>query len=185
MLSRGGTPAETSASAWDDRPVIDLGYSLSRRFPDPPQTDYRHADVRALRYDLFCGDVYLADVATDRELSTAWGWVPVLDFAWALCDVVEQLDRDPLGSRAATPQRAELDFTESAHRMYFLRRFGWVEVRADWQPPEEAPLSFNHRTLRREARDFLHDLTADLTDMHEGLGDNPAVWDLLGRFPRI
>ncbi|GAA3646415.1 hypothetical protein GCM10023079_40050 [Streptomyces chitinivorans] len=37
--------------------VLDIGYSLSRRFPDPPQTDYRTADARALRHDLFCGDV--------------------------------------------------------------------------------------------------------------------------------
>ena len=73
--------------------MIDLGYALSRRFPDPPQTDYRAADVHALRHDLFCGDVYLAE--GERELSTAWGWVPVLDFAWALCDIVEDLDRDP------------------------------------------------------------------------------------------
>ncbi|URN16654.1 hypothetical protein MW084_12675, partial [Streptomyces sudanensis] len=90
--------------------MLDIGYSLSRRFPDPPQTDYRRADVHALRHDLFCGDVYLADTETDREVATAWGWVPVLDFAWALCDIVERLDRDPRGSRAAQPQYAELDF---------------------------------------------------------------------------
>ncbi|MET9646639.1 hypothetical protein ACFZB6_19935 [Streptomyces syringium] len=165
--------------------MIDLGYSLSNRFPDPPQTDYRTADVRALRHDLFCGDVYLADVKTDRELSTGWGWVPVLDFAWALCDVLEQVDRDPRGNRASIPQYAELDFTESTDRLMFERRFGWVEVTADWQPADEPPLSFNHRALRREARDFLHDLIADLSDMHEGLADNPVVWSLQSRFPRV
>ncbi|MBP2404495.1 hypothetical protein [Streptomyces syringium] len=165
--------------------MIDLGYSLSHRFPDPPQTDYRTADVRALRHDLFCGDVYLADVKTDRELSTGWGWVPVLDFAWALCDVLEQVDRDPRGNRASIPQYAELDFTESTDRLMFERRFGWVEVTADWQPADEPPLSFNHRALRREARDFLHDLIADLSDMHEGLADNPVVWNLQSRFPRV
>ncbi|WKX71070.1 hypothetical protein [Streptomyces sp. XD-27] len=165
--------------------MIDLGYSLSRRFPDPPQTDYRTADTHALRHDLFCGDVYLADAEKDRELSTAWGWVPVLDFAWALCDIVELLDRDPQGSRSARPQYAELDFTESTDRMLFERRFGWVDVTADWVPAEEPPLTFNHAALRREARDFLHDLVADLTDMHEGLGDNPVVWDVLARFPRV
>ncbi|MFF7214389.1 hypothetical protein ACFZAU_28265 [Streptomyces sp. NPDC008238] len=164
--------------------MIDLGYSLSRRFPDPPQTDYRTADVRALRHDLFCGDVYLADVKADRELSTAWGWVPVLDFGWALCDIVEELDRDPLGSRAARPQYAELDFTESTDRLRFQRRFGFVDVSADWAP-EERPLSFAHAELRREARDFLHDLLADLTDMHDGLDANPAIWDLAARFPRL
>lgn len=164
--------------------MIDLGYSLSRRFPDPPQTDYRTADVRTLRHDLFCGDVYLADVTADRELSTAWGWVPVLDFAWALCDIVEQLDRDPLGSRAARPQYAELDFTESTDRLRFQRRFGFVDVSADWAP-DERPLSLAHAELRREARDFLHDLIADLTDMHDGLDANPVIWDLAARFPRL
>ncbi|WP_326689551.1 MULTISPECIES: hypothetical protein [unclassified Streptomyces] len=170
--------------------MLDIGYALSRRFPDPPQTDYRTADVRALRHDLFCGDVYLADTAADRELSTAWGWVPVLDFAWALCGIAEELDRDPLGARSAGPHRAELDFTESTERLRFTRRFGWVEITADWTAREPAggdatPLSFSHKELRREARDFLHDLLADLTDMHEGLDTNPAVWDLAARFPRV
>ncbi|UNZ18654.1 hypothetical protein [Streptomyces sp. 891-h] len=165
--------------------MLDIGYALSRRFPDPPQTDYRSADVHALRHDLFCGDIYLADTATDRELSTAWGWVPVLDFAWALCDTVEELDSDPRGSRSPGPHRATLDFTESAELLRFTRRFGWVEITADWAPDDEGPLSFSHDELRREARDFLHDLVADLSDMHEGLEANPAVWSLTARFPRV
>lgn len=165
--------------------MLDIGYALSRRFPDPPQTDYRTVDVAALRHDLFCGDVYLADVESDRELATAWGWVPVLDFAWALCDIVERLGRDPRGSRSPGPHRAELDFTESTDLLRFERRFGWVDVRADWADPDEPPLTFDHRSLRREARDFLHDLLADLTDLHEGLDANPVVWDLSARYPRV
>jgi hypothetical protein len=129
--------------------------------------------------------VYLADTKADRELSTAWGWVPVLDFAWALCDIVERLDQDPRGSRSHHVQYAELDFTESADRMRFARRFGWVDVTADWQPADEPPLTFGHRALRREARDFLHDLVADLGDMHEALAENPVIWDLQARFHRI
>ncbi|NBE55981.1 hypothetical protein [Streptomyces boluensis] len=165
--------------------MLDIGYALSNRFPDPPQADYRRADTRMLRHDLFCGDVYLADTKADRELSTAWGWVPVLDFAWALCDIVEQLDRDPLGSRASRPQYAELDFTESSDRMLFERRFGWVDVEGEWMPGSESPLTCPHSELRREARDFLHDVLADLVDLHEGLGENPVVWDLQARFPRV
>jgi len=164
--------------------VLDIGYALSDRFPDPPQTDYRSADVPALRHDLFCGDVYLADTAEDRELSTAWGWVPVLDFAWALCDIAEELDRDCAGSRSPGPHRATLDFTESAEMLRFTRRFGWVEITADWSADDEGPLRFSHGELRREARDFLHDLVADLTDMHEGLAGNPVIWSLTARFPR-
>ncbi|MFF1694862.1 hypothetical protein ACFVXC_14685 [Streptomyces sp. NPDC058257] len=165
--------------------MLDIGYALSRRFPDPPQFDYRGADVHALRHDLFCGDVYLADTKADRELSTAWGWVPVLDFAWALCDIVELVDQDPRGSRASRPQHAELDFTESTDRMLFTRRFGWVDIEADWMRVEEPALTFSHSELRREARDFLHDLLADLIDLHETLADNPAIWSLQSRFPRV
>lgn len=165
--------------------VLDIGYALSRRFPDPPQMDYRVADVHALRHDLFCGDVYLADTKADREVGTAWGWVPVLDFAWALCDIVEQLDRDPLGSRASRSQFAELDFTESTDRMLFERRFGWVDIEADWMRAEEEPLTFSYGELRKEARDFLHDLLADLIDMHEELGANPVIWTLQAQFPRV
>ncbi|OEV04968.1 hypothetical protein [Streptomyces oceani] len=162
--------------------MLDIGYSLSPRFPDPPQTDYRSADVRALRHDLFCGDVYLADTRADRELSTRWGWVPVLDFAWALCDTVERI--------GGTAAYAELDFTESTDCLVFERRAGaagdfLVEITADWQYTDEPPLTFRQGMLRRESRDFLHDLLADLVDMHEGLGDNPSVLGLYGRFPRI
>ena len=174
---RRGPPA----GAYDSG-VLDIGYALSRRFPDPPQTDYRGADVRALRHDLFCGDVYLAQ--GERELSTAWGWVPVLDFAWALCDITEALDRDPLGGRASRPQRAELDFTQSTEMLRFTRRFGYVEITADWAN-REPPLTVQHSDMRREARDFLHDLLADLVDMHDDLADNPAVWNLRARFPRV
>jgi hypothetical protein len=165
--------------------VLDIGYALSRRFPDPPQTEYAAADVRALRHDLFCGDVYLADTVADRELATAWGWVPVLDFAWALCDIAERLDRDPMGSRAARPQRAELDFTESTELLRFSRRFGHVDIRADWQDRDEPPLTVPYPELRREARDFLQDLLADLIDMHEDLDHNLAVWELRARYPRL
>ncbi|MEU9131593.1 hypothetical protein AB0D08_26375 [Kitasatospora sp. NPDC048540] len=162
--------------------VIELGYALSNRFPDPPQTDYRDASVRSLRYDLFCGDVYL-DLDGD-ELSTAWGWVPVLDFAWALCDIVEQLDADPQGSRAAAVQTADLDFTQNTELLRFARRFGWVEISATWRRDAE-PLVVRHAELRREARDFLQDVLADLTDLHDGLADNPAIWTVQGRFPRV
>ena len=173
--------------------MLDIGYSLSGRFPDPPQTDYRTADVRALRYDLFCGDVHLTDTDSGRELSTARragavavrGRVPVLDFAWALCDVVERLDRDPLGSRSPRPRRVELDLPESADRLVLTRRFGWVDVTADWLPPDQPPLTVGHTELRREARDFLHDLVADLVELHEELADNPVLEELLGRFPRV
>lgn len=50
---------------------------------------------------------------------------------------------------------------------------------------EEPPLSFSHADLRREARDFLHDLLADLVDLHDDLGENPAIWTLQARFPRV
>jgi hypothetical protein len=170
-----------SRAALDTFLVIDLGYSLSRRFPDPPQTDYRTAHVRTLRHDLFCGDVHIA--ADGQDLSTHWGWVPVLDFGWALCDVAERLDRDPAGSRAARPQRAELDFTESTELLRFSRRFGHVEIRADWV--DGPPAVVRHADLRAEARDFLHDLLTDLVDLHEGLADNPAIWALRAQYPRL
>ncbi len=69
--------------------------------------------------------------------------------------------------------------------MLFERRFGWVDIEADWMPGDEPPLTFSHAELRREARDFLHDLLADLTDLHEALRENPAIWALEARFPRV
>lgn len=162
--------------------MIDLGYSLSLRLPDPPQTDYRTASPQSLRHDLFCGDVYLE--ADGEAVETRWGWVPVLDFAWALCDIVERLDRDPQGSRSATVQTADLDFTQNTELLRFARRFNWVEITATWLP-DVPPVVVRHSELRREARDFLQDVLADLTELHEGLGDNPAVWSLQAQFPRV
>lgn len=165
--------------------MLDIGYSLSPRFPDPPQTDYRTADVRTLRHDLFCGDIHIADTEGGRELSTAWGWLPVLDFGWALCDIVEELGPGPPAAQGAQPRRAELDFTETTDCLLFEERRGRVEITADWQYVDDPPLVFPYATVRREARDFLHDLIADLADMHEGLSENPAVWQLQARFPRV
>ena len=113
--------------------VLDIGYALSNRFPDPPQTDYRRADVRALRHDLFCGDVYLADTKADRELSTAWGWVPVLDFAWALCDIVGAHRPRP-GGLPRRPPPARGARLHRVHRPHALRaplRLGGHRVRLD------------------------------------------------------
>ncbi|WP_280698319.1 hypothetical protein [Kitasatospora sp. GP82] len=162
--------------------MIELDYSLSDRFPDPPQTDYRNASVRSLRYDLFCGDIFLE--ADGLDLSTAWGWVPVLDFAWALCDSVEELDRDTRGSRSAAVQTFDLDFTQNTELLRFARRFGLVEISATWLR-DTPPAVVRHAELRREARDFLQDVIADLTELHEGLGDNPNIWSLQGKFPRV
>ncbi|MFJ5233359.1 hypothetical protein ACIQBJ_26115 [Kitasatospora sp. NPDC088391] len=163
--------------------VIELGYSLSTRLPDPPQTDYRTASVRSLRHDLFAGDVYL-ETDEGAGLETRWGWVPVLDFAWALCDIAERLDADPRGSRESRVRTEDLDFTQNTELLRFARRFGWVEISATWRPEDE-PLVVRHAELRREARDFLQDVLADLTELHEGLADNPNVWTVQGRYPRI
>lgn len=165
--------------------MLDIGYALSTRFPDPPQTDYRRADVRALRHDLFCGDVYLADTKADRELSTAWGWVPVLDFAWALCDIVERIDRDPVSSRASAPSgRNSTSPSPPTVCSSSAASGGWTS-RPTGCRMEEPPLSFSHAELRREARDFLQDLIADLCDLHDDLAENPAIWTLQAKFPRV
>jgi hypothetical protein len=117
------------------------------------------------------------------DLSTAWGWVPVLDFAWALCDIVEEIDRDPAGARSSRLQQADLDFTESADLLRFSRRFNWVEIHAEWV--DGPPITVRHPDLRRESRDFLQDVIADLADLHEGFADNAAVWEVQARYPRV
>lgn len=165
--------------------MIEFGYSLSPRFPDPPQTDYRGADVRTLRHDLFCGDVFIEGYG-GLDLSTRWGWVPVLDFAWALCDLAERLDAVAPGIGRGRPVRAELDFTESTDRLRLSRSGDWVELRADWRPETETrPLIVDHAELRHEARDFLQDVLADFSDLHDGFADNPTVWELRLRYPRL
>ncbi len=164
--------------------MLDIGYALSTRFPDPPQTDYRHADVRALRHDLFCGT---CTSPTPRRTGNCPQPGMGAGARLRLGSLRHRGARrpGPGGLPGLRPQRAELDFTESSDRLLFERRFGWVDIEAEWLPASEPPLSFSHAELRREARDFLHDLIADLTDMHEELADNPAIWTLQARFPRL
>ena len=38
---------------------------------------------------------------------------------------------------------------------------------------------------QQEIKARLHDVIADLTDMHEDLAENPAIWTLQARFPRV
>jgi hypothetical protein len=59
-----------------------------------------------------------------------------------------------------------------------------VEISATWRR-NTPPAVVRHAELRREARDFLQDVIADLTELHEGLGDNPNIWTLQGKYPRV
>ncbi|CAM5617830.1 hypothetical protein [Streptomyces] [Streptomyces violaceorubidus] len=162
--------------------VLDIGYALSTR------SRTRRRRTTGARTSTPCGTICSAGTCTSPTPRRTGSCPQPGDgcrcsTSPGRCATSWSTSTGTRRSRAARP-RAELDFTESTDRLLFERRFGWVDIEAEWLPADE-PLSFSHTELRREARDFLHDLLADLTDLHEDLADNPAIWTLQSRFPRV
>lgn len=103
---------------------MDLQYILRpewRRSVD--QERLAHATLVDLHYYVFLGDVRLVINAAD--LSATWGWVPLLDFASSMYDIVTGLEQNE--------HRAEVyDFTESEAFLRFIRNSSKLECRSNF-----------------------------------------------------
>jgi len=84
--------------------------------------DWRTVSEESLRYDHFLGDVMIRIKGTD--LTTTWGWVPVLDFAAGVTNLLYNLQ----------PGCEEIfEFTESEATLTFRRQEeDLVEVAASY-----------------------------------------------------
>ncbi len=133
-------------------------YKLS---DDATDIDLRTAEVSSLRYHCFLGDIVLR--IDDVDLSTHWGWVPILDFAVALHAIAHAIDTEPHGV---------FKFTESdaTHRVRspWRRRQGAGELRAGIA---EVP----YAEFVEAADAFLGRVVGDLTSAHPELAENPFV----------
>jgi hypothetical protein len=136
-------------------------YTLS---DDATDIDLRTAEVSSLRYHCFLGDIVLR--IDDVDLSTHWGWVPVLDFAVALHAIAHGMDTEP--HRVFT-------FTESDATLEFDRDGDVVNVQASYAPGiAEMP----YAEFVEAADAFLRRVVCDLTSTHPELAENPFVAEL-------
>jgi hypothetical protein len=72
-----------------------------------------------LRYRLFLGDVVI--LVDSCNLSTSWGWVPVVDFASSMLQIKDELSD-------GTTSSSTFEFTESENTIRFNRVNGVVRV---------------------------------------------------------
>jgi hypothetical protein len=148
--------------------MLTIDYAIAPVGDGTPEDRLATADETTLRYSSFPGDVIL--VVDDIDLSARWGWVPVLDFALALDDLVDAL--------AAGPDRREvLEFTESDATLTFARTGDAVTVHASWVTDAAV---VPYAELRAAAKRFLGRLLADLVRDHPPLAHNPVLVERFG-----
>ncbi len=141
--------------------MIHLDYSLEpaelRRLKG---VDLASATRTQLDYYLFCGNVVFR--IDDAVFDASWGWVPILDFAARLYELVHDL-------RNST--RQYLEFTESEARISLHLRGDRVEVTTNYVP-SRAETSLD--ALQEVATAFLHRVLKDLRLHWPDIARNPA-----------
>jgi hypothetical protein len=122
--------------------------------------DLGTAEETDLRYYAAPGDVVLC---TDQvDLSANWGWIPLIDFALALREIVEALSERE-GSE-------KFEFTESEATLQFDRVGDEIVITSSYAPGElRAPFS----VFRNQVDEFGPRLDRELLQKHPELELNP------------
>lgn len=140
-----------------------LDYSLTpglRR--DTEQVDLAKADESSLRYQCFCGDITFT--GGDADFNPAWGWVPVLDFAYVLWKAAED---------AANGEAAAVSFTENEDLIHVVPTDGGaVRITADYT---SAVAAVPAADLRAASDAFLTRVISDLCLAYPPLRNNTFV----------
>jgi hypothetical protein len=140
--------------------MIVLDYTI-RSVPSP-KADLRHVSESELHYDLFLGDITFR--VDGFDISTSWGWVPVIDFAACLHRIAEELQPN---------QSESFEFTESEHRIEFKLQNNEVEIRATYGTGSAANVSRDE--LRRSTREFLRRVLDELGAKYPSLAENMTI----------
>lgn len=127
-----------------------------------PSADLRSAGESDLHYDLFLGDITFRVAGSD--MSTSWGWVPVIDFATCLHRIAEEMQPN---------QTESFEFTESEHRIEFELQNGEVEIRATYGTGSAAKVSRDE--FRRSTREFLRRVLDELSAKYLSLAENATI----------
>jgi hypothetical protein len=121
-----------------------------------------------LRFRLALGDLILTTPQAD--FSTRWGWVPLIDFAVSVQEIIDDLRRGV--------HQARFEFTESEATLTFSRNEDELVITASYAPGRiEIPLT----SFAERLRQFKNDLRADLVKAHPVLDTHPVFNRLLPR----
>jgi len=145
-----------------------LDFSL-KEDSDSSIRDWRSVNEALLRYDCFLGDIVF--VVGGADLSTNWGWVPMLDFAISMRFVVDDLEES---------ESAMFDFTDSDHTIEFaMVSRTLLQVRSSYASSVgTVPLG----EFKIAASRFLGATRAFLENSFQGLIENPHYKETLGKY---
>lgn len=130
--------------------------------------DIKTVTSTQLDYYFFCGSiVFRVDSAC---LDALWDWIPILDFAIKINEVVAEL----LPGKAGV-----LEFTESEDTIQFRQQAANVVIEASYAP-DKATTSI--RELRAAARELLVRLKEDLLERYPALAENANFVERLSQF---
>jgi hypothetical protein len=135
-------------------------YRLSEDW-DENSTDLAAADETDLRYYAATGDIILRTDQTD--LSTRWGWIPLIDFALAMRKTGEAL--------AVREGSETFEFTESEAKLQFDRRGQEMTIRGNYAPGE---ITIPFTAFVEKATDFAQRLDAEVLAKRPELKQNPV-----------
>jgi hypothetical protein len=116
--------------------IMHLDYRLSENWDSDPAF-LLSADETDFRYYTFAGDIILRDAETD--LSTHWGWVPLVDFAVGLRDISAAIE-------AGIAPAQKFEFTESDAILEFERHGADVTIHSSYAPGKIVLPSAEFRT---------------------------------------
>jgi hypothetical protein len=112
----------------------------------------------ALRYECFLGDIRFEVDKVD--FSTHWGWVPVLDFALGMSNLLNALEHD---------SEQTFEFTESEAVIRIRRTDGIVELTTSYSP---GVMRVDVGELREATRDLAQRLGTRFGSEHPALANN-------------
>jgi hypothetical protein len=138
-----------------------LHYRLSENWDSDPAF-LLAADETDFRYYAVTGDIILREAQTD--LSTHWGWVPLVDFAVGLRDIAAAIEA------GIAPART-FEFTESDATLEFERHGADVTIRSSYAPGE---IVLPSGEFRKQALDFGRRLDMELLSTLPELRQNAA-----------
>jgi hypothetical protein len=144
--------------------MFELDYKISDN-PNDPGIDLKSADDSDFNYNLFMGDIVLK--MGNVDFSTAWGWIPLLDFVTYLHKLLEQFKE---GSKDT------FEFTESEATLDFQRVGEKVQIKASYA---DGTIEVDYEELKSKAGDILKKLGKDLLYRYPELQHNSVFTRLV------
>jgi hypothetical protein len=140
--------------------MIDINYQLnSTELKEIRDEGLALATHASLDYYLFVGDIYFR--IDGSNFDALWGWIPVIDFAFQLCDIAFNI-RDG--------ETRKLEFTESEAAILFLRQADNIEIASNFNS-SKARVSLIE--LQEKSKEFAEKLFNDLASRWPALVRNP------------